>query len=53
MTGLIRDLVSVDTAFVLVLDDDHLIQAPEIHRAIDFLGGRPTADDAPGRDESR
>ena len=37
MTGLIRDLVSVDTAFVLVLDDYHLIQVPEIRHAIDFL----------------
>ncbi len=37
IAGLIRDLVSADTASVLVLDDYHLIQTPEIHRAVDFL----------------
>ncbi len=51
MTGLIRDLVSVDTAFVL-LSFLRLESAPEIPGGIDFLVAPNSGAIAPGRDKS-
>lgn len=37
MTALVNDLVAIDRAFILVLDDYHLIRNSTIHEALTFL----------------
>jgi LuxR family maltose regulon positive regulatory protein len=37
LTVLANDLATVPTPFLLILDDYHLIEAPQIHRAVSFL----------------
>jgi len=37
LTVLANDLAAVPDPFLLVLDDYHLIEAPQIHRAVSFL----------------
>jgi LuxR family transcriptional regulator, maltose regulon positive regulatory protein len=43
VTALVNELAGVAEEVVLVLDDYHLIQAPQVHQSVEFLLARPPA----------